>query len=251
MSIARTRQRPDGTATAVAAVPATPAGRLGALGFVHWPGAVSAACVAQAGAQADPAAQAMDEDDAGTRDLLAHPACAALVAPLRRRLAGVGALDRDAVAVQCTLFRKSGARNWKVGWHQDLCVPVAGRVECAQLSGWSRKQGVDFVQPPAELLERLTIVRLHLDPCESDDGPLRVVPASHRHGRLGMAQARALRARSGEVECSAQPGDLLIMRPLLLHASSKAARPQGRRRVLHFLFGPREPGYGLRWSMTI
>ncbi|KRB06884.1 hypothetical protein ASD86_12855 [Lysobacter sp. Root690] len=61
----------------------------------------------------------------------------------------------------------------------------------------------------------------------------------------------SLRAAHGEVECTARPGDLLIMRPLLLHASSKAVQPSGRRRILHFLFGPRDPGFGLRWSLAI
>jgi hypothetical protein len=36
------------------------------------------------------------------------------------------------------------------------------------------------------------------------------------------------------------------MRPLALHASSKATGTS-RRRVLHIVFGPAEPGYGLQW----
>lgn len=70
-------------------------------------------------------------------------------------------------------------------------------------------------------------------------------------GPSRCAKAHALRQDRGETACTAQPGDLLIMRPLLLHASSKASRPQGRRRVLHFLFGPSDPGHGLRWSLAI
>ena len=238
---------------AIAAAHGQPTGaqRLRSQGFLLWPGALSGAELARASAQADAAVQGLDDDEAGSRDLLAHAGCAAWVAPLRRLLAAAGVLDANAVAVQASLFRKSASRNWKVAWHQDLSVPVAERVEHPRLRGWSRKQGVDFVQPPARLLARLTVVRLHLDPCGGGDGPLRVVPGSHLHGRLRAPQAQALRAGAGEAECSAQPGDLLIMRPLLLHASSKAVRPQGRRRVLHFLFGPREPGYGLRWSVTI
>ncbi|WP_251044641.1 MULTISPECIES: hypothetical protein [unclassified Lysobacter] len=73
----------------------------------------------------------------------------------------------------------------------------------------------------------------------------------HRHGKLDAAHAAALRKARGETECTARPGDLLIMRPLLLHASSKAVEPSGRRRVLHFLFGPHDPGFSLRWSTAI
>ena len=39
----------------------------------------------------------------------------------------------------------------------------------------------------------------------------------------------------------------MLMRPLLLHASSKTAGTS-RRRVLHFLFGPRELAFGLVWA---
>lgn len=219
-------------------------------GYACWPGAVGPARAAAL------AARLADSDDdadgsAGDRDLLRERWCGELAARLRRRLVAAGALAADAVAVQCTLFRKSAGRNWKVALHQDLSIPVAARVEDARLSAWSRKQGRDFVQAPVELLERLLAVRLHLDDCGAHDGPLRVVAGSHRCGRLDPAAALALRAQRGETECRARRGDLLIMRPLLLHASSKATRPAGRRRVLHFLFGPREPGYALHWSPAI
>lgn len=192
-----------------------------------------------------------DDSDAGTRDLLDRDWCRALAAALREHLREARLLPPDAVAVQCTLFRKSEATNWKVALHQDLSIPVAQRVEHDALSGWSSKQGVHFVQPPVATLERLLAVRVHLDVCGEGDGPLRVVTGSHRHGRLDPAQAQALRDAHGETECTALAGDLLIMRPLLLHASSKALKPSGRRRVLHFLFGPRDPGFGLRWSTAI
>ncbi|QQP96352.1 phytanoyl-CoA dioxygenase family protein [Lysobacter enzymogenes] len=224
-------------------------------GYAYWPQAFDAhdatALAALRHACEGAAADSGPDPDAGDRDLLREPWCGELAARLRERLAGAGLLAQDAVAVQCTLFRKSANRNWKVTLHQDLSIPVAARVQDARLSAWSRKQGGHFVQPPAELLERLLAVRLHLDPCGPGDGPLRVVPGSHRHGRLDAAAAAALRASQGETACTAQRGDLLIMRPLLLHASSKATRPQGRRRVLHFLYGPREPGYALHWSVSI
>lgn len=218
-------------------------------GFALWRGGCEAARLDEVSAR--PAVSAHEDADAGDRELLREPWCAELAMRLRERLAGAGLLAADAVAVQCTLFRKSAGRNWKVALHQDLSIPVAARVEDARLSAWSRKQGGQFVQPPVELLERLLAVRLHLDDCGPGDGPLRVVAGSHRHGRLDAAAAAALRAAHGETECTARRGDLLIMRPLLLHASSKATRPEGRRRVLHFLFGPREPGYALHWSTAI
>jgi len=218
-------------------------------GFAQWPGALEAARIDAVLAQ--PALAADGGAEAGDRELLREPWCAELAVQLRTRLAQAGVLEPDAVAVQCTLFRKSALRNWKVASHQDLSIPVAAPAADPRLWAWSRKQGRHFVQAPVELLERLLAVRLHLDDCGAGDGPLRVVAGSHRYGRLDAAAATALRRARSETACTAVRGDLLIMRPLLLHASSKASRPAGRRRVLHFLFGPRAIGYSLHWSIAI
>ena len=153
------------------------------------------------------------------------------------------------VAVQCTYFEKSADHNWLVPIHQDLSIPVAQRVEHVTLRGWSEKGGMLFVQPPLAVLEQLVAVRLHLDPCSLEDGPLKVVSGSHRQGRIDPTVAASMR-RKGEVRCTASPGDALVMRPLLLHASSKSTG-QTRRRVLHFVFGPRALPLGLRWQHAI
>ncbi|MFZ5638940.1 MAG: phytanoyl-CoA dioxygenase family protein [Pseudomonadota bacterium] len=197
------------------------------------------------------AANAMpDAGEAGSRNLLDRDACAALVAPIRNVLCAQGLLSSDAVAVQCTLFRKDVDCNWKVPYHQDLSIPVAERIDHPALSGWSVKEDGHYVQPPVALLETLLAVRLHLDACGIDDGALRVVPGSHRLGRLPADRIADIDKRDEEVVCMADAGDLVLMRPLLLHASSKAARPNGRR-VLHFLFARPVPGHGLRWRIAV
>ncbi len=185
--------------------------------------------------------------EVGSRDLLEEPWCAALAGRLQNdaRLADV--LPRTHVAVQCTSFEKSVERNWLVAVHQDLAIPVAVRVEHPALTGWSNKAGTWFVQPPAELLAQLVAVRLHIDDCGVDDGPLNVVAGSHRHGRFDDARAIALRDACGTVACPVPRGGAMLMRPLLLHASSKAMGAS-RRRVLHFLFGPRQLPLGLAWA---
>jgi Phytanoyl-CoA dioxygenase (PhyH) len=192
----------------------------------------------------------LDSGDAGSRNLLADAWCSGLVAPLRSGLQALGVLSNDAVAVQCTLFRKTPDCNWKVPYHQDLSIPVEERVEHPALSVWSIKEDAWYVQPPAEFMGRLLAVRLHLDPCGDDEGALRVVPGSHRLGRLSPASIASMDKRRDEVVCTAEAGDLLLMRPLLLHASSKAERPSGRR-VLHFLFAPPDPGCGLQWRLAV
>jgi hypothetical protein len=191
-------------------------------------------------------AEGLATDAAGTRRLLAQPWCAALAARLREHPILREMLPPHAVAVQCTFFTKSAETNWLVAVHQDLAIPVAERVESPELRGWSEKEGEVFVQAPAGVLESLVAVRLHLDPCGPDDGPLQVVPGSHRQGIIAAREAVALRREQGTIACTADPGDALVMRPLLLHASSKA-KGTSLRRVLHFVFGPRELPHGLRW----
>ncbi len=216
-------------------------------GYVQIPAAVPDAELARLRRELD----AVAADAAGTRNLMRHDGCRRFVPLLRDRLRRIGLLADDAVAIQCSLFRKTRARNWRVALHQDLAVPVAESVDDPALSGWSEKEGGLFVQAPADMLGDMVIVRLHLDPCGADDGPLRVVPGSHRAGRLDGDQALVLREQRGEVDCLAEPGDLLVMRPLLLHASSKARRPGGMRRMLHFLFASASPACGLRWSIAV
>jgi len=197
-----------------------------------------------------PVDAALGTDDAGTRNLLEQDWCAGLVFPIRSYLQSIHVLPADAVAVQCTLFRKTPDCNWKVPYHQDLSIPVAARVEHSTLSGWSMKEDGYYVQPPVDVLDALLAVRLHLDSSAGDEGALRVVPGSHRLGRLSPDRIAATDKRNSEVVCAADSGDLLLMRPLLLHASSKAERPNGRR-VLHFLFAPRQPGCGLQWRIAV
>jgi hypothetical protein len=183
----------------------------------------------------------------GTRTLLQSAWCAALVQRLRRHAALAPLLPGDAVSVQCTYFEKSVGRNWLVPWHQDLSVPVAERVDDAALRGWSLKEGVLQVQPPAVVLEQLVAVRLHLDACGPQDGPLRVLPGSHT---AGVRPEDASTAADGAVICTAPRGSALLMRPLLLHASSRASG-HGLRRVLHLLFAPPALPHGLRWHHAV
>jgi len=107
-----------------------------------------------------------------------------------------------------------------------------------------------YVQPPVSVLEQLTAVRVHIDDCPAESGALRVVPRSHSLGRLDRAQADALRLQHGETVVPVARGGALVMRPLILHASSKATSVAPRR-VLHFVFGPPELPLGLEWRWGI
>ena len=186
----------------------------------------------------------------GTRRLLDMPWCQALVTRLRASTAMADLLPAEHTAVQCTFFGKTAEQNWLVALHQDCSIAVRDRIDDDSCHGWSVKEGVWFVQPPTPVLEQLIAVRVHLDDCGPDDGPLRVVPRSHDQGRLTAGQIRAMRQQNGEVDCLVPRGGAMLMRPLLLHASSRM-RSGGRRRVLHFVFGPRVLPCGLAWRQMV
>jgi hypothetical protein len=188
---------------------------------------------------------------AGQRELLEQPWCRDLAQWLRRLESLHPFLPADHVAVQCTLFEKSLDRNWLVTPHQDLVVPVARRVDGGALGGWSVKGERHFVLGPPALLRDMLAVRLHLDDATEADGGLRFVPGSHRQGVLDDEAVRRWRDDAGEQVVEARAGDALLMRPLVLHASSKASAVMGRRRVLHFLFGPPALPYGLAWQWAV
>jgi ectoine hydroxylase-related dioxygenase (phytanoyl-CoA dioxygenase family) len=215
-------------------------------GFTQIPGALATGRCAELATAIDGGSAGR----AGARNLLDVPLCQKLAVTFKAH-AQVGPLLPDgAVAVQCTLFDKSPERNWLVALHQDFSIPVRERVSHPECTGWSEKEGVLYVQPPVAVLELLVAVRAHLDDCGPASGPLRVVPGSHRHGRLSAEAARALRAQRGDVECVARRGDVLVLRPLLLHSSSKA-HSTAPRRILHFLFGPQELACGLKWHRAV
>ena len=186
----------------------------------------------------------------GTRCLLASGWCQELARRLKATPSLAPYMPFGPVAVQCTYFQKSSGLNWLVPLHQDLSIPVAERIDHASLSGWSRKQSGYYVQPPPETLVGLVAVRLHIDDCSGEDGPLRVTPGSHRLGRIAPSTASEVRRGNGEVVCLVDRGGAVILRPLLLHASSKSTG-RGRRRVLHFVFGPPGLPFGLTWNRAV
>lgn len=183
---------------------------------------------------------------AGSRALLELPWCLNLARRIHSdpRLSSVW--HGASRAVLCTYFEKSPARNWLVALHQDLSIPVAERTEALSYSGWSEKDGRLFVQPPLEVLEQSVAVRVHLDASDEETGALKVVPHSHALGRLRPREAFAARGMHGERSVAIPRGGLMLMRPLLLHASSKVTG-NGRRRVLHFLFSPSHLPGGVQW----
>ncbi|MFO0892265.1 MAG: phytanoyl-CoA dioxygenase family protein [Isosphaeraceae bacterium] len=157
-------------------------------------------------------------------------------------------LGEAAFPVRVLYFDKTATANWNLPWHQDVTVAVRRRRDVAGYGPWTRKAGVDHAHAPGDLLGRMLTVRLHLDDCVPDSGPMRVLPGSHASGRLSAAEVNARVARYGTraVPCLVAAGGAVVMRPLILHASASATG-DGHRRVIHMEFASEPLAGGLEW----
>jgi ectoine hydroxylase-related dioxygenase (phytanoyl-CoA dioxygenase family) len=187
----------------------------------------------------------LDAGHAGVRNLLDIPAIRRLASSSAVRSPMESVLGSNCFAVRGILFNKVDEANWKVAWHQDCVIAVAQRKEVPGWGPWSIKAGVHHVRPSSELMSRMLTVRLHLDDCGNDNGPLRVVPSSHRRGFLSDTQIQDW-PKENATACVASRGDAILMRPLLLHGSSAAKTPNGRRAV-HLEFAADELPAGVEW----
>ncbi len=187
----------------------------------------------------------------GMRDLLRS-------IPEVRSLAGSACLldlvDRvlgpGSFAVRGLLFDKTAGANWGVPWHQDLTIAVKARVGAEGYGPWNVKGGIPHVRPPIAVVESMLTVRVHLDDCDPGRGPLRVVPGSHKGGRIDAEGTRGWLERERAVDCLVGRGGVVLMRPLILHASSSATNP-GRRRVVHLEYSARALPSGVEWFEAV
>lgn len=159
-------------------------------------------------------------------------------------------LPGDMVPVRSILFDKTPDRNWPVAWHQDLTIALGRKKMTAGYGPWSVKEGVVHVQPPVALLEEMITLRIHLDKTSQENGALKVSPGSHKLGRIPAESIRD-HVDASEAVCECEPGDVLIMSPLLLHSSSRSAKPF-RRRIVHFEYAPPLAlAMGLTWHEVV
>ncbi|MEN3748641.1 phytanoyl-CoA dioxygenase family protein [Sphingomonas sp. HF-S3] len=158
----------------------------------------------------------------GLAMLLAHDALGRCAARL---------LGPDTRPVRAILFDKSDAGNWALGWHQDRTIAVTARAEVPGYGPWSLKAGLQHVEPPFAVIERMLTLRIHLDPVDADNAPLLVAPGSHRLGRLPDGQIDSAVARCGVAPCEAERGDVWLYATPIVHASAAAVRPRRRRVV--------------------
>jgi ectoine hydroxylase-related dioxygenase (phytanoyl-CoA dioxygenase family) len=169
---------------------------------------------------------------AGVRHALRNPAVAGLAQDSRLLRIAKGVLGSKAFPFRATLFDKSPASNWLVVWHQDTALPLRNKQEVQGWGPWSVKDGVIYAHAPADALSQVMALRVHLDDSTAQNGPLRVLPATHTLGVLTDDEIHQLSTQVSAVDCVVPTGGVLAMRPLIVHASSKS-QSESSRRVLH------------------
>lgn len=119
------------------------------------------------------------------------------------------------------------AEPWRAAWHQDVAGCGAG------VDPRCHETQLDLVTGGVTL-------RVHVDDCDADSGPLEVVPGSHRAGILNRLEARLSVARTGSSLCLADRGDIVAVSPLTLRRRQRARTPGKRARVLllDYVAGP-------------
>jgi ectoine hydroxylase-related dioxygenase (phytanoyl-CoA dioxygenase family) len=142
-------------------------------------------------------------------------------------------------------FDKPEKSNWFVSYHQDLTISVNKKVEVENFENWTVKQNQFAVQPPKEILENNFTIRIHLDRTTKDNGALKVLNASHKKGISRVENIKL----NEEIEtiCEVEKGGIMIMKPLLFHASNKTTNNE-RRRVIHIEFSNQILPNELEWS---
>lgn len=141
-------------------------------------------------------------------------------------------LGPDFGLVRVLFFDKPPERTWALPWHKDLTIAVKPHVgESTVFSKPTLKAGVPHVEASREVLEAMLTLRIHLDDMTDENGPLLVVPGSHRLGKEPVASFETARTILGS------RGDVLAMRPMLAHRSiSSREGTNQHRRILHLEF---------------
>lgn len=145
--------------------------------------------------------------------------------------------------VRVLYFDKPPEQSWALPWHKDFAIAVKNnRLTSAHFARPTTKIGVPHVEAPTWLLEQMLTLRLHLDDMTDENGPLKVLPGSHR-GDESQPPVTIFGGR----------GDVLAMRPLLSHCSNRSKDGTTlHRRILHFEFsGVAELPDGYEWHDVV
>jgi len=142
------------------------------------------------------------------------PALASIARDPRLQQLARAVLGPLAIPYRATLFAKSADSNWLVVWHQDIALPLRQREDRPVWGPWSIKEGILYAHAPEQALSQVVALRLHLDDSTEENGPLRVLPDTHKRGVLTDDAIHELAWKIRPLECTVPRGGVLIMRPL-------------------------------------
>lgn len=148
-------------------------------------------------------------------------------------------------AVKSIYFDKPEKSNWFVAWHQDLTISVDKKTDLPGYGPWTIKQNQFAVQPPLIILQNNFTIRIHLDDTDEGNGALKVIPGSHLK-KVYRPETIDWAAET-EHTCSVKAGGIMLMRPLLIHASNRTTNNKPRK-VIHVEFSNSELPQGIEWS---
>lgn len=156
-------------------------------------------------------------------------------------------LGSKPMLVRAIFFDKTPKKNWLVTWHQDKTISVNTKSNITGWGPWTVKDGVNHVQPDLSVLNQMITFRLHLDAANENNGCLKVIPNSHQKGIIQQSDISNIVNTEHPYNCIANVGDLVLMRPHILHSSSKSTEPS-HRRVVHLEFSNYNLPMGLKWA---
>lgn len=156
-------------------------------------------------------------------------------------------LGKEATPVRAVLFDKTSDTNWSVPWHQDRTIAVKERCHVEGYGNWSLKAGVQHVEPPFELFERMKTMKVLLDPCFGDSGPILLAAGSHRMGKIGAKDAQKIAEQLPTITCTGGAGDVWVLASNILHAS-RTSSSNSSRRLLHIDFCAEGLPAPLQWQ---
>ena len=162
-------------------------------------------------------------------------------------LSAVSRIESKARPVRVVAFNKTAGTNWGLPWHQDRVITVDRRAEVDGYTNWTRKAGIWHCEPPTELLSRMLFVRIHLDDSDPGGGGMEIAVGSHSRGIVPAADAASVAEEYPIEGCTAQRGDVVVLKMLTLHRSAPSKRDTNRR-VLRVDFAPFALPIPLRWA---
>jgi hypothetical protein len=165
------------------------------------------------------------------RDLWRRPALLELLTAMLGPRSGL---------VRGLYFDKPPQSTWSLPWHQDRTIAVIDNtLPSPRFKSPTKKAGVPHIEAPDEVLEQMLTLRIHLDDVTDENGPLVVLPGSHRGAGVSPVENQGCVRQAGLLPhvIHAAAGDVLVMRPLLYHCSGSSSPETTRhRRILHLEF---------------